>query len=58
MVKGGADMGRVIEALGFLLAVGFLWFVWPPLVILGTGLALIGLANARPFQPPDKRGAP
>jgi hypothetical protein len=37
----------VIEALGFGLVLSFLWFVWPPLVLLGAGLLLIAHANTR-----------
>jgi hypothetical protein len=36
-----------IETAGFGLVLGFLWFVWPPLVLLGAGLLLIAHANTR-----------
>lgn len=40
-------MNDFIEAVGFALVVGFLWFVWPPLVLLGAGLLLVLWANTR-----------
>jgi hypothetical protein len=40
-------VNNVLEALGFGLVLGFLWFVWPPLVLLGAGLLLIAHANIR-----------
>jgi hypothetical protein len=40
-------VSNVLEALGFGLVLGFLWFVWPPLVLLGAGLLLIAHANTR-----------
>lgn len=35
------------EVAGFGLILGFLWFVWPPLVLLGAGLLLVTFANTR-----------
>lgn len=40
-------MDDVVEKLGFGLIVAFLWFVWPPLVLLGAGVLLIVWANVR-----------
>lgn len=40
-------MNNAIEGLGYLLAIAFLWFVWPPLVLLGAGVLLIVAANVR-----------
>lgn len=40
-------LNNVAEALGFGLILGFLWFVWPPLVLLGAGLLLVAWANTR-----------
>jgi hypothetical protein len=36
-----------LEFAGFVLVIGFLWFVWPPLVLLGAGLLLVMRANTR-----------
>ncbi|MDR7278926.1 hypothetical protein [Catenuloplanes atrovinosus] len=36
------------ELVGYGLLLGFLWFVWPPLVLLGAGLLLVLWANTRP----------
>lgn len=38
---------NLVEACGYLLMIGFLWFVWPPLVLLGAGVLLVAVANAR-----------
>jgi hypothetical protein len=38
---------KLIEAAGFALVLGFLWFVWPPLVLLGAGILLVAAANTR-----------
>lgn len=40
-------MDKLIEVAGFGLMLGFLWFVWPPLVLLGAGLLLVAYANTR-----------
>ena len=40
-------MNDLLEALGFLLVLAFLWFVWPPLVLLGAGILLVVGANTR-----------
>ena len=40
-------LNNVIETAGFALAIAFLWFVWPPLVLLGAGLLLVAHANTR-----------
>ena len=40
-------MSTVLETTGFALVLGFLWFVWPPLVLLGAGVLLIAHANTR-----------
>lgn len=43
------DRGLAIlaETAGFICALVFLWFVWPPLVWLGLSVLLIVWANAR-----------
>lgn len=38
---------NIVEAVGFVLVLAFLWFVWPPLVLLGAGLLLVLWANTR-----------
>lgn len=38
---------NLAEALGYALVIGFLWFVWPPLVLLGAGVLLVVWANVR-----------
>jgi hypothetical protein len=38
---------KLAELIGFGLVIGFLWFVWPPLVLLGAGLLLVTWANTR-----------
>jgi hypothetical protein len=38
---------KVAEVAGFGLILGFLYFVWPPLVLLGGGLLLVAWANTR-----------
>lgn len=40
-------MDKLAEVAGFALVLGFLYFVWPPLVLLGAGLVLITFANTR-----------
>lgn len=40
-------MDKLTELAGFGLILGFLWFVWPPLVLLGAGLLLVVYANTR-----------
>lgn len=37
----------LLELLGLILVVAFLWFVWPPLVLLGSGLLIVVWANVR-----------
>ncbi|SDK30593.1 hypothetical protein SAMN04488074_105115 [Lentzea albidocapillata subsp. violacea] len=36
-----------VEAVGYGLAVAFLWFVWAPLVLLGAAVLLVLWANTR-----------
>lgn len=38
---------NLAELVGFGLILGFLWFIWPPLVLLGAGLLLVAWANTR-----------
>lgn len=40
-------MDKLTELAGFGLILGFLWFVWPALVLLGAGLLLVVYANTR-----------
>jgi hypothetical protein len=42
---------KLAEVAGFGLILGFLWFVWPPLVLLGAGLLLVAYANTRGSRP-------
>jgi fatty acid desaturase len=38
---------KLAELAGFGLVLAFLWFVWPPLVLLGAGILLVAYANTR-----------
>lgn len=49
-------MARLIEASGFLLIVAFLWFVWPPLVLLGLGALIVAAANSLIDRPASDKG--
>lgn len=40
-------MDKLAELAGFGLILGFLWFIWPPLVLLGAGILLVTWANTR-----------
>lgn len=40
-------MNDSVEAAGFALVLAFLWFCWPPLVLLGAGVLLVAWANTR-----------
>lgn len=40
-------MNNMLELAGYGLVVAFLWFVWPPLVLLGAGVLLVVAANVR-----------
>lgn len=40
-------MDKLAELAGFGLMIGFLWFVWPPLTLLGAGVLLVVWANTR-----------
>lgn len=40
-------MDKLGELVGFGLIIGFLFFVWPPLTLLGAGLLLVVWANTR-----------
>lgn len=40
-------MDEFLEFVGLALVIGFLWFVWPPLVLLGAGALLVMRANTR-----------
>lgn len=44
-------MDKLTETAGFGLILGFLWFVWPPLVLLGAGVLLVAYANTRSSSP-------
>lgn len=50
-------MSNVLELLGCVLILAFLWFVWQPLVLLGAGVLLVVWANARAVRP-DRGGGP
>jgi hypothetical protein len=41
-------LNSAAEMAGYGLVIGFLWFVWPPLVLLGAGALLVLWANTRP----------
>lgn len=43
-----AAITDVIETVGYVLVGAFLYFVWPPLVLLGAGLLLIAYVYRRP----------
>lgn len=40
-------VSNLAELAGYALVVAFLWFIWPPLVLLGSGLLLVLWANVR-----------
>ncbi|HEX8347386.1 MAG TPA: hypothetical protein VF657_22000 [Actinoplanes sp.] len=40
-------LDNLIEAAGYALMIAFLYFVWPPLALLGAGAYLVVLANVR-----------
>lgn len=40
-------MDKLAELVGFGLVIAFLWFVWPPLPLLGAGVLLVVWANTR-----------
>lgn len=40
-------MDNLVELAGFGLMLAFLWFLWPPLVLLGAGVLLVVWANTR-----------
>lgn len=40
-------MTNLVELAGYGLVLAFLWFLWPPLVLLGAGVLLIVWANTR-----------
>lgn len=40
-------MNNLVETIGFGLVLAFLWFVWPPLALLGAGVLLVLWANTR-----------
>ena len=40
-------MDKLAELVGFGLVIAFLWFVWPPLPLLGAGILLVVWANTR-----------
>lgn len=42
---------NLLEAAGYALIVAFLWFVWPPLALLGAGVLLVVVANVRANRP-------
>lgn len=43
-------MDKLAELAGFALVLGFVYFVWPPLVLLGAGALLVAYANTRSKQ--------
>lgn len=43
-------MTNTAETLGYALILAFLWFIWPPLVLLGAGALLVTWANTRTRQ--------
>jgi hypothetical protein len=48
-------VNNLLELVGYALVVAFLWFVWPPLCLLGAGLLLVVWANARAGAPSAKK---
>lgn len=40
-------VSNLVELVGYGLIVAFLWFVWPPLALLGGGVLLVLWANVR-----------
>jgi hypothetical protein len=43
----GSAVNNLLELAGYGLVIAFLWFVWPPLVLLGAGVLLVVAANVR-----------
>lgn len=50
-------VSNLLELVGYALILAFLWFVWPPLVLLGAGVLLVLWANARAIRPDREKGA-
>lgn len=44
---GDPLLNNLTEAVGYALLVAFLYFVWPPLALLGAGVLLVVMANVR-----------
>lgn len=40
-------MNNLAELVGYALIVAFLYFLWPPLALLGAGVLLVAWANVR-----------
>jgi hypothetical protein len=45
--EGQRQLTNAIEAVGFAIGLVFLYFVWPPLLLLGLSILLIVWANVR-----------
>lgn len=43
----GEPVSNLAELVGYALILAFLYFVWPPLVLLGAGVLLVFWANVR-----------
>lgn len=54
-MNGEPLFNNLAEAAGYALIVAFLWFVWPPLVLLGAGVLLVVWANVRAARPASTR---
>lgn len=49
-------MNNAVEAIGYALIVAFLYLVWVPLALLGTGLLLVVWANTRAARKAGTQG--
>lgn len=47
-----------VELAGFGLILAFLWFVWPPLVLVGLGVLMVTWANIRGVRAASNPGRP
>lgn len=49
-------VNNLAEAVGYALIVAFLYFVWPPLALLGAGVLLVVWANVRAARSAGRSG--
>jgi hypothetical protein len=49
-------VNNLAETAGYLMIVAFLYFMWPPLALLGAGLLLVAWANVRASRATARSG--